>query len=193
MSTSATDAAAVAGALADDARRSAFAAVQLGATTLDAVCQATGLNAAQAGKALGKLAETGLVVQRDGALVVDGAAIQSAARAALSRPASTEHADAPAEARKVLTAFVQDGRLTSIPSSHGKRLVILDWLAQLFEPGRRYSEQMVNLLLGQRHADTAALRRYLVDEEFLTREDGIYWRSGGTVDPPTDAAGSGPG
>ena len=97
------------------------------------------------------------------------------------------------EARKVLTAFVQDGRLTSIPSSHGKRLVILDWLAQLFEPGRRYSEQMVNLLLGQRHADTAALRRYLVDEEFLTREDGIYWRSGGTVDPPTDAAGSGPG
>ena len=193
MSTSATDAAAVAGALADDARRAAFAAVQLGARTLDAVCQATGLNPAQAGKALGKLAEVGLVVQRDGALVVDGSAIQAAARAALSRPASTEHADAPAEARKVLTAFVQDGRLTSIPTSHGKRLVILDWLAQLFEPGRRYSEQMVNLLLGQRHADTAALRRYLVDEEFLTREDGIYWRSGGTVDPPTDAAGSGPG
>ncbi|MCB0955970.1 MAG: DUF2087 domain-containing protein [Ilumatobacter sp.] len=193
MSTSGTDAAAIAGALADDARRSVFAAVQLGAGTLDEVCAATALNAAQAGKALGKLAEVGLVVQRDGALVVDGSAIQAAARAALSRPASTEHADAPAEARKVLTAFVQDGRLTSIPSSHGKRLVILDWLAQLFEPGRRYSEQMVNLLLGQRHADTAALRRYLVDEEFLTREDGIYWRSGGTVDPPTDAAGSGPG
>ena len=187
MSTSGTDAAAIAGALADDARRSVFAAVQLGAGTLDEVCAATALNAAQAGKALGKLAEVGLVVQRDGALVVDGSAIQAAARAALSRPASTEHADAPAEARKVLTAFVQDGRLTSIPSSHGKRLVILDWLAQLFEPGRRYSEQMVNLLLGQRHADTAALRRYLVDEEFLTREDGVYWRSGGTVAAPEGA------
>jgi hypothetical protein len=25
------------------------------------------------------------------------------------------------------------------------------------------------------------LRRYLVDEGFLQRADGIYWRSGGTV------------
>ena len=30
--------------------------------------------------------------------------------------------------------------------------------------------------------DYAALRRYLVDEGFLTREGGIYWRSGGTVE-----------
>jgi hypothetical protein len=29
------------------------------------------------------------------------------------------------------------------------------------------------------HPDFAALRRYLVDEGFLTREDGVYWRSGG--------------
>jgi hypothetical protein len=60
-------------------------------------------------------------------------------------------------------------------------LVILDWLAQSFEPGRRYSEAMVNLVLGQRHADTAALRRYMVDEGLLDREAGEYWRSGGTV------------
>ena len=62
-----------------------------------------------------------------------------------------------------------------------KRLVILDLLAQEFEPGRRYSEPMVNLMLGKWHADTAALRRYLVDEGFLDREAGEYWRSGGTV------------
>ena len=87
----------------------------------------------------------------------------------------------PAEARKVLNAFVVDGRLQSIPSSHSKRLVVLDWLVQAFEPGKRYSEAMVNLLLGQRHPDTAALRRYLVDEGMLDREAGEYWRSGGTV------------
>ena len=40
---------------------------------------------------------------------------------------------------------------------------------------------MVNLILGQRHADTAALRRYLVDDGFLDRADGQYWRAGGTV------------
>ena len=40
---------------------------------------------------------------------------------------------------------------------------------------------MVNLMLGKWHADTAALRRYLVDEGFLDRESGVYWRVGGTV------------
>jgi hypothetical protein len=32
------------------------------------------------------------------------------------------------------------------------------------------------------HEDHAALRRYLVDEGFLSREKGQYWRSGGRVD-----------
>jgi hypothetical protein len=32
------------------------------------------------------------------------------------------------------------------------------------------------------HPDHAALRRYLVDHDFLQRENGEYWRSGGTFD-----------
>lgn len=82
---------------------------------------------------------------------------------------------------KVLRAFVVDGRIVRIPAKHGKRMVLLDWLAQDFEPGTRYSEQMVNLIIGKRHADTAALRRYLVDEGFMDREAGQYWRSGGST------------
>ena len=31
-------------------------------------------------------------------------------------------------------------------------------------------------------ADYAALRRYLVDEGFLARDAGEYWRAGGHVD-----------
>lgn len=31
------------------------------------------------------------------------------------------------------------------------------------------------------HPDHAALRRYLVEDDFLSRESGSYWRSGGTV------------
>ena len=84
--------------------------------------------------------------------------------------------------RRVFDAFVRDGRLTQIPTSRQKRLVVLDWLAQEFDPGTRYSEPMVNLILGKRHADTAALRRYLVDEGFLDRAGGEYWRAGGTVE-----------
>ena len=83
--------------------------------------------------------------------------------------------------RRVLDTFVRDGRIVSIPKAIPKRLVLLEWLAQLFEPGHRYTEAMVNLILGQRYADTATLRRYLVDHQFLDRADGVYWRCGGSV------------
>jgi hypothetical protein len=80
------------------------------------------------------------------------------------------------------TFFDDEGHLTSIPAKHAKRLVVLDRLAQLFEPGERYPETEVNRRLRDAHDDVAALRRYLVDEGFLSREDGIYWRTGGTVE-----------
>lgn len=43
-------------------------------------------------------------------------------------------------------------------------------------------EAEVDVLLGSFHSDHAALRRHLVGEAFLAREDGHHWRSGGTVD-----------
>jgi hypothetical protein len=43
----------------------------------------------------------------------------------------------------------------------------------------RYAERDVSLALQLWHPDYAALRRYLVDEGFLTRADGVYWRTGG--------------
>ena len=86
-----------------------------------------------------------------------------------------------AERSRALSPFVRDDRLVVIPARLGKRLVVLDWLAQDFEPGVRYTESMVNLIIGRRHADTAALRRYLVDHGFLDRHAGEYWRCGGSV------------
>ncbi|WP_036509006.1 DUF2087 domain-containing protein [Nocardioides sp. URHA0020] len=82
--------------------------------------------------------------------------------------------------QRVLSHFLDaDGRLHTIPSRHAKLLVVLDHLAQSFEPGQRYEEVEVNLVLRGFHDDHAALRRYLVENDFLTREAGIYWRSGG--------------
>ncbi len=111
-----------------------------------------------------------------------GEAFTLAARAAAPVADQVPDDGSDPETAKVLRAFVRDGRLTSIPMARTKRLVVLDVLAQEFEPGRRYSEPMVNLMLGRWHADTAALRRYLVDEGFLDREAGDYWRAGGSVD-----------
>ncbi len=175
------DATALVGLLADAHRRRVVAAVELGALHLDEVVAATGLTSPQVAKALGKLVETGLVISGASGLSVAGDTFQQAARQANTKPASTEFADAPDDVRKVLRAFVVDGRLQSVPVAAAKRTIILDWLAQDFEPGVTYSEKVVNLILGKRHADTAALRRYLVDDGFLDRADGQYWRSGGTV------------
>ncbi len=84
---------------------------------------------------------------------------------------------------RVLRAFLtEDGRLHTIPSKHAKLLVVLDHLAQSFEPGQRYREAEVNEILQRFHPDHAALRRYLVENDFLAREEGVYWRSGGTVE-----------
>lgn len=86
-------------------------------------------------------------------------------------------------ADQVLAGFLDaDGRLHTIPSKRAKRLVVLDHLAQGFEPGRVYPEAEVNDVLRRAHPDVAALRRHLVDEGFLTREQGHYWRSGGTFE-----------
>jgi hypothetical protein len=172
------------GLLADDDRRRVFAALILGADDAETVRVQSGLDARAAGRALQRLVDAGLVIRGDdGSLYLFGEAFTLAARAEAERePRVDEHADAPADVARVLRAFVRDGRLVSIPSVHAKRLVVLDWVVQRFEPGRRYSESMVNLMLGQVHPDTAALRRYLVDEDMLSRDHGQYWRTGGSVD-----------
>jgi len=85
--------------------------------------------------------------------------------------------------QRVLHNFLaDDGSLRTIPSKQSKLLVVLDHLSQSFEPGRTYPETEVNDILTRFHPDYAALRRYLVENGFLTREDNVYWRSGGTFD-----------
>ena len=91
--------------------------------------------------------------------------------------------DEQAAQDRVLRNFMSDdGRLHTIPSRHAKLLMVLDRLAQEFAPGQTYPEAEVNEVLQRFHPDHAALRRYLVENNFLTREDGRYWRSGGTFE-----------
>lgn len=81
------------------------------------------------------------------------------------------------EEEKVLNTFVRDGRLVRIPARYGKKLVILRWLVERFEPGVTYPEPQVNEILRQVDPDYAALRRYLVDAGLMQRDQGIYWRT----------------
>lgn len=82
----------------------------------------------------------------------------------------------------VLRAFFRNGRLTEIPAKESKRRIVLERVALEFELGVRYDERAVNAIVGRFFNDHASLRRYLVDEGFLSRERGEYWRTGGRVE-----------
>lgn len=91
---------------------------------------------------------------------------------------------------RVLENFVDGaGRLIAIPVQRKKRLAVLRWIVEDFQPGRLYAEAEVNRILTRRHPDFASLRRFLVDEELLQRKRSLYWRTGSVpnvgYDPPS--------
>lgn len=82
---------------------------------------------------------------------------------------------------KIIRDFFDGPRLKEIPASRKKRSVVLRWLANLFEPGTRYTEAQVNEIIKRHHPDASSLRREMIGEHLLQREHGVYWR---IVHPP---------
>ena len=82
--------------------------------------------------------------------------------------------------RKVLRSFFDatTGKLKAIPAQRKKRLIVLERLAQEFEPGRSYTEREVNITIADFHDDFCTLRRDLVEEGFMERDGGVYRRTG---------------
>ncbi len=87
-----------------------------------------------------------------------------------------ERVEEDAYRKKVLGTFFQHGRLVSIPAQLKKRQVILEKIAEAFEPGQKYTERQVNLILLDYHDDVATLRRGLVEVGLMTRAEGVYER-----------------
>lgn len=177
-----TDARTLVGLLAHPDRLRIVATLVLdGPATAAEVSQRAGLTLRQTVDGLSRLGAAGLVEAADDEFLVLEAAFARAARAeALAAPA-TGHPDAPDDRRRVLDRCFREGRLVHIPAKHSTRRIVLEELAQRFEPGRHYTERQVNASLRALHPDTAALRRYLVDDGLLDRADGEYWRCGGPV------------
>lgn len=94
----------------------------------------------------------------------------------LTHPVNMPGVNEDAYRQKVNQTFFRQGRLVSIPAQLKKRQVILERIAQEFEPGREYAEREVNLILLDFHDDIASLRRGLVELKLLSREAGVYQR-----------------
>ena len=78
--------------------------------------------------------------------------------------------------KKVLESFFVDGKLVSIPAQRKKERIILERIVESFEPGRDYSEREVNIIIADFYDDFCTIRRDMVAEKLLSREDGVYRR-----------------
>lgn len=157
---------AVLSALAAPERLKVFAAVVLGRGTAVEIAQETGIVRAKIERALGRLVREGMIGKDRGRYgVIEGAFGEALARSAGESGTLSDDPRVDAELRK----FFKDGRLVSIPARRNKRLLVLDHISSMFEPGRYYPERQVNAVVREFHSDYASLRRYLVDEGFLRR------------------------
>jgi hypothetical protein len=170
------------GALADESRLRVFAALLLGSPTVDTIAERTGQRPRDVLKSLTLLEAAGLVGRGSDAWVARPEVLRDVVVAGAGTREQVDFGTSDTQAQKVLRAFMPEGRLEQVPVSRSKRLVVLDHVARIFEPGVRYSEKDVNVMLAAFHDDFAALRRYLVDESYLSRADGFYWRTGGAVE-----------
>ncbi len=185
------------GALASETRLRVFAAAVLTDGSVAEVASAAGVSVRAAERALDRLAAAGLLSaagppagagpdagQQAGPVVAGAEVFAVAARRAarMHVPADPVDMGATEQQAAVLRGFWDDGRLRSIPTQQAKRRVVLDFVAQQFEPGTVYPEPHVNRIIGTLHPDYAALRRHLVDDGFLERRHGFYWRAGGSFD-----------
>lgn len=173
----------------DPRRLAALGQAALGTLRVDGVMESLGISRRDALALIGDLRAAGLV-DADGEL--NRQALRAIAR---TLPGPEEPAPHILEGEwtedevRVLRTFFAGERLSEIPTHRAKRRIVLERLAQAFEPGERYSEAEVSRHVEQYHPDYAALRRYLVDEGILSRAEGTYWRSGGRF-PLEDGGGS---
>ncbi len=178
------DVVAYAKALLDPDRLAVAGLVAQTARSAADLADATGLSERAVLAALAPLVQGG-VLARDGDVyrLVPEALRELARHTPQPEPAAREvYYGMTADEQAVLRRFFSGKRLVEVPAQRAKRLVVLERIALDFEPGRRVREAEMNERLAAYHADYATLRRLLVDEGFLDRAAGEYWRAGGRVE-----------
>jgi len=82
--------------------------------------------------------------------------------------------------KKVLASFLDGERIVRLPARQQKRMVILRWLLEKFEPDRVYPQAELNEIVRRYHPDVALVRREWVEFGLMDRRGGKYWRTDGT-------------
>lgn len=78
--------------------------------------------------------------------------------------------------KKVIDAFFEYGKLKSIPSQRKKERIVLEEIAKSFEPDKEYTEREVNIIIADFNDDFCTIRRDMISEGILTRENMVYMK-----------------
>lgn len=78
--------------------------------------------------------------------------------------------------QRVIDSFFEYGKLKSIPVQRKKERIILEVIAEQFAFDRTYTEREVNLIIADFHDDFCTLRRDMISEKLLDRDNGTYWK-----------------
>ena len=167
----------------DPVRLAVLGASVGGSVSIDLLASELGLPKRAVAKAIGALRSDGLL---DEEAKLDAAALRAVAESIPSTDRGEARVEGPwtDEEATILGRFFAEGRLTNVPTQASKRFLVLEKIAQEFEPGRRYAERDVNFKIQLIHGDYAAIRRYMVDNGLMDRADGSYWRTGGRYSVP---------
>ncbi len=172
-------------ALADENRLKIIGMLAQKPSSVESIAQTLGLSASTTSHHLSRLSKSGLVTARaDGHYYIYSLQTETLRQLSqqllqsetLSHLASRNPEDT--FERKVLSAFVDaDGRIIAFPSQEKKFQVIVRYALQGFKPGVRYTEKQVNEILAHYNEDTAALRRGLIEYQWMDRESNgsAYW------------------
>ena len=78
--------------------------------------------------------------------------------------------------KKVIDAFFEYGKLKAIPTQRKKERIVLEVIVQALEWNRIYSEREINIVIADFHDDFCTIRRDMIAEGLLNRDQSGYWR-----------------
>lgn len=78
--------------------------------------------------------------------------------------------------KKVINSFFEYGKLKTIPAQRKKERIILEVIVDAFEYDRIYTEREVNIIIADFHDDFCTLRRDMIGEGLLERDENGYKR-----------------
>ena len=170
--------------LSDASRLNIISTLQTGEAYGELLAQRLGLSASTLSFHMKKLEEAGIVTSRKEQYYTVYKLNEALTRMRLDElfceesPAEADEARRREDAyrKKVIESFFEGEQLKAIPVQRKKKLIVLEKIAERFVPGQVYEEAALSETIALIHPDYCTIRRDMVSEGILRRENGRYVR-----------------